>query len=128
MEAGHDSHGGRAVAKRQRQQGHSAHVFRGVEIYQGKPILYSAGDFVDDYIVDRVERNDQSFIFLLHISGGTVRGLSLYPTLIEHFQARLAKGELARSIARKMRTLCSVLRTDAQWDPEEGCLRVPIGR
>ncbi|MEA3550925.1 CapA family protein [Pseudarthrobacter sp. C1] len=28
--------------------GHSPHVFRGVELYRGRPIIYSAGDFVDD--------------------------------------------------------------------------------
>jgi poly-gamma-glutamate capsule biosynthesis protein CapA/YwtB (metallophosphatase superfamily) len=29
--------------------GHSCHVFRGIEFYKGRPILYGAGDFVDDY-------------------------------------------------------------------------------
>jgi poly-gamma-glutamate synthesis protein (capsule biosynthesis protein) len=28
--------------------GHSAHVFQGVEIYRGKPILYDTGDFIED--------------------------------------------------------------------------------
>ena len=32
--------------------GHSAHIFQGVEIYQGKLIFYDTGDFVDDYQVD----------------------------------------------------------------------------
>jgi poly-gamma-glutamate synthesis protein (capsule biosynthesis protein) len=32
--------------------GHSAHVFHGVELYEGCPILYAAGDLVDDYQVD----------------------------------------------------------------------------
>lgn len=29
--------------------GHSCHVFRGVEVYKNRPIIYSAGDFIDDY-------------------------------------------------------------------------------
>ena len=45
--------------------GHSPHIFRGVGIHRNRPIIYSAGDFVDDYAVDPVERNDQSFIFML---------------------------------------------------------------
>ena len=32
--------------------GHSAHVFQGVEVYRGKPILYDTGDFIDDYAVN----------------------------------------------------------------------------
>jgi poly-gamma-glutamate synthesis protein (capsule biosynthesis protein) len=29
----------------------------------GPPCLYSTGDFIDDYAVDEMERNDESFIF-----------------------------------------------------------------
>jgi poly-gamma-glutamate synthesis protein (capsule biosynthesis protein) len=39
--------------------GHSAHVFQGIEIYRGKPILYDTGDLLDDYRVDPQLRNDQ---------------------------------------------------------------------
>ncbi|MBI2942085.1 MAG: CapA family protein [Chloroflexi bacterium] len=44
--------------------GHSAHVFQGIEWHDGKPILYDAGDFVDDYAVDPVLRNDWALLFL----------------------------------------------------------------
>jgi len=43
--------------------GHSAHTFQGVEIYDGKPILYDTGDFIDDYAVHPKLRNDWSFMF-----------------------------------------------------------------
>jgi poly-gamma-glutamate synthesis protein (capsule biosynthesis protein) len=39
--------------------GHSAHLFQGIEIYNGKPILYDSGDLIDDYYVDPELRNDQ---------------------------------------------------------------------
>lgn len=45
--------------------GHSAHVFQGVEIYKNKLILYDTGDFVDDYAVDPILRNDLSFFFII---------------------------------------------------------------
>jgi poly-gamma-glutamate capsule biosynthesis protein CapA/YwtB (metallophosphatase superfamily) len=38
--------------------GHSAHIFQGIEIYKGKPILYDIGDLIDDYYVDIVNKND----------------------------------------------------------------------
>ena len=48
----------------------------------GRPILYSTGDFVDDYAVDEIERNDESFIFVVETSSYRVTGLRLYPTVI----------------------------------------------
>src|SRR5512145_378002 len=49
--------------------GHSAHNFQGVELHRGRPILYSAGDLVDDYAVDDWFRNDRSLLFELEIAG-----------------------------------------------------------
>ena len=70
--------------------GHSGHVFRGIEIHQGRPIIYCAGDFIDDYAVDPVECNDQSFMFTVDVEGGRLRRVLLQPTIIEDCQARLA--------------------------------------
>jgi poly-gamma-glutamate synthesis protein (capsule biosynthesis protein) len=50
--------------------GHGTHTIQGVEIYNGKPILYDTGDFVDDYAVDPELRNDLSGLFLLRARSG----------------------------------------------------------
>ncbi|KND01122.1 uncharacterized protein SPPG_04213 [Spizellomyces punctatus DAOM BR117] len=69
--------------------GHSAHHIQGVEVYKGRPILYSAGDFLDDYAVDKHYRNDTSFAFFLSLSFDPVsrkpnfQHLDLYPTKIQ---------------------------------------------
>ena len=105
--------------------GHSAHIFGGVEIYQGKPILYSTGDFVDDYMVDKFQRNDQSFIFTLRVAGGSVREMRLYPTVIRHLQARMATANEAGAIAAKMQNLCFDLGTPTEWNPANRYLRIP---
>ncbi|MCW5982976.1 MAG: CapA family protein [Bryobacteraceae bacterium] len=106
--------------------GHSPHVFRGIEIYKGKPILYSAGDFIDDYAVDPNARNDQSFLFHVDLVRGRIHSLRLYPTVIDSFQARLARGEAAEQIAARMQALCAAFKTTADWDPAESCLRILI--
>ena len=62
--------------------GHSSHVFRGIEFYNGRPIIYSAGNFIDDYAIDRIERNDQSFIFVIEVADRKPKVMRLYPTLI----------------------------------------------
>ncbi|MBT2596858.1 CapA family protein [Arthrobacter sp. ISL-72] len=104
--------------------GHSAHVFRGVEIHRGRPIIYSAGDFIDDYAVDE-ERNDQSFIFGVETARALPVRLRLHPTVIVDFQARLA-GKSAQAIAARMRRLCAQLGTQSQWSDEANVLVIPV--
>lgn len=104
--------------------GHSCHVFRGVEVYRNRPILYSAGDFIDDYAVDSVERNDESFVFVVDIEGRTFSRIRLYPTKIEDCHARQARGPEKYSIAEKMQTLSAKLKTSFTWKEEKGCLEL----
>ncbi len=104
--------------------GHSSHVFRGIEFYKGRPILYGAGDFVDDYAIDEVERNDQSFIYVLEMAGRIARGVRMYPTLIRGCHASLAEGVYALSITQKMADLCAEFHTPTRWNPARGCLEI----
>ncbi|MCR4324428.1 MAG: CapA family protein [Candidatus Curtissbacteria bacterium] len=93
--------------------GHSGHVFRGVEIYKGKLIIYCAGNFVDDYAVNDVERNDESFIFILDldVKRSRIKKLTLTPTIIDNCQALLASKDRAEIIAQKMQNLSKKLGT-----------------
>ncbi len=102
--------------------GHSPHVVRGVEFVDRGVILYSCGDFVDDYAVDEVERNDWSFAFLLDPSSTT---LTLVPTVIRNFRVELARGEERRALCERMRRLCQELGTHVEA-VEEG-LRLKPG-
>ena len=106
--------------------GHSSHVFRGIEIYKDRPILYSTGNFVDDYAIDSIERNDQSFMFVVDLDNdGPVR-LRLYPTMIDFCQARLARETEAQAIGAKMQKLCATLGTSARWEKEQQLLEISV--
>lgn len=105
--------------------GHSPHVFRGVGIHRNRPIIYSAGDFVDDYAVDPVERNDQSFLFVLGNGDNQPRTLRLHPTVIAGFQARLARGSAA-DIAARMQRLSLHLGTRTIWNASARCIEIPL--
>jgi poly-gamma-glutamate capsule biosynthesis protein CapA/YwtB (metallophosphatase superfamily) len=105
--------------------GHSPHVCRAVEIYRGRPILYSCGDFIDDYAVDALEPNDESFIFKVLFTDKVPTAVHLYPTLIYNFQARLAD-ERGRVIAARMQQLLEQFETTAEWDKKEGRLVVSL--
>jgi poly-gamma-glutamate synthesis protein (capsule biosynthesis protein) len=104
--------------------GHSSHVFRGIEFYKGRPILYSAGNFIDDYAIDRVERNDQSFIFLIEVAGRKPRVVHLCPTLIRGCRASLAQGVQALGIAEKMKELCADFHTHTVWNAEQNLMEL----
>ncbi|KRE79369.1 CapA family protein [Arthrobacter sp. Soil763] len=103
--------------------GHSPHIVRGVEFYRDRPVIYGAGDFIDDYAVDPVERNDRSFIFLLEADDGVPQLLRLFPTVIAGCQARMARGDARGSTARMAR-LCAALGTAGSWNARDGCLEL----
>ena len=86
--------------------GHSNHTPQGIEIYKNKPIIYSAGDFIDDYAVRPDERNDLSFLFHVNIEGKAVERVELYPVAIEGFSVRRASGREAEFLERRMRAEC----------------------
>lgn len=105
--------------------GHSPHVFRGVEIYRSHPIVYSAGNFVDDYRVDKVERNDWSFIFILETDGLRFQRLRLHPTVIRLCQAWRAPNDESQVIAKKMLELCAALGTEVSTR-DDGILEIKL--
>ncbi len=91
--------------------GHSAHVFQGVEIFQGKPILYDTGDFIDDYAVDPFMRNDWSFLFQVVMDGRQLKRIDMYPVKLSVARVELARGEQSESIMRRMEHLCDEMGT-----------------
>jgi poly-gamma-glutamate capsule biosynthesis protein CapA/YwtB (metallophosphatase superfamily) len=106
--------------------GHSGHVFRGIEIFRRRPILYCLGDFIDDYAVDFVERNDQSCMIALEGSRKGIRSARVYPTKIQSCQAGLARGLERRAIAQKIEGLCAGFNTATRWNEARGYLEAKV--
>jgi len=94
--------------------GHSAHLCQGIEVHCGKPILYDTGDFIDDYAVDPVLRNDRSCLFKLMFEKGRLRRIELIPAILEVARVALARGEDFAAIAARMERLCAELGTALQ--------------
>jgi len=97
--------------------GHSAHVLQGLEVYQGRPIIYDAGDFLDDYIDKEGFQNKHSALFELVIRGGRFDKLRLVPVEIENEAVDLAGDETTAWVHRTIRERStpygtSVERTD----------------
>lgn len=106
--------------------GHSGHVFRGIEIYKEKAILYCTGNFIDDYAVDEIERNDQSFIFIIITENNKINKLLLYPTVVRNYQAKLAENGEMEKIAFKMQELCKAFNTTATWKKKKRRMEIKI--
>jgi len=106
--------------------GHSAHVCRGVEVFENGLILYSAGDFVDDYRVDAIDRNDQSWAFEVLTRGGKLTGLNLYPIVIRNCQASLAGKSVAADMMETMERLCEAFGTAVAKSPDQSRLVIDM--
>lgn len=104
--------------------GHSAHIFQGVEVYKRKLILYDTGDFVDDYYVDPILRNDRSFLFLVECNKEGIQRLRLIPVLIGLFQVNQAKGKEAEEIMKRMQRLSKEMNTTFKVQDGELILQI----
>jgi len=92
--------------------GHSAHIFQGIEIYNGKPILYDTGDLIDDYYVDVVHKNNQQFLLLVTASQGEVERIELVPVLISNAQVNTAHGAVTDEMHKRMAELSAAMGTE----------------
>jgi poly-gamma-glutamate synthesis protein (capsule biosynthesis protein) len=93
--------------------GHSAHVFHGVT----ERIIYDMGDFIDDYAVDAVRRNDLGLLFLVTADGPDPAHLAparleAVPLFLDYCHTRLAQGEDWEWIRDRFTTACAELGTD----------------
>ncbi|ADE12379.1 CapA family protein [Sideroxydans lithotrophicus] len=91
--------------------GHSAHICQGIEIHQGKPILYDTGNFIDDYAVHPLLRNDRSCLFKVMFEQGSLRRIELLPVSLGVGYVALARGKEFEAICARMEMLCAEFGT-----------------
>lgn len=85
--------------------GHSNHAVQAIEFYRQGVILYSTGDFLDDYIVDPDERNDLSLFFAVALQPGRAPEVRMYPVQIRDRRVRRASGRDADWLCARLRDL-----------------------
>ncbi len=96
--------------------GHSAHIFQGVEVYHHKLIMYDTGDFVDDYAIDPLLRNDQGLLFIVTVTKTGIKKVQLIPLLISNFQVNYAQGIQKKEILDRIKTLSAKFGTKVEDD------------
>jgi poly-gamma-glutamate capsule biosynthesis protein CapA/YwtB (metallophosphatase superfamily) len=89
--------------------GHSAHVVHGAH----DSVLFDLGDFVDDYAVDPIMRNDLGMFFLVTIESGRPTLLEAVPLKLEYCFTRLADGTDAEQIGGRFLESSLAMGSDA---------------
>ncbi|MBP7049623.1 MAG: serine hydrolase [Phycisphaerae bacterium] len=90
--------------------GHSAHRLQGIELMDGKPVVYDMGNLLFDCELQPEGR--RSALFRLHLSPKGVHRIEVIPALALEGHTVLARSPEANGILVEMRDLCSALGTN----------------
>lgn len=94
--------------------GHHPHQFQGIEIYKGKPILYSMGNFMFD---QNDPENMETFIIEMHYEGKNLKSIVARPVrIVDKSRAELQTGSSSQSILAREAGLCEQLGTIPRID------------
>ncbi len=89
--------------------GHHPHQFQGIEIYKGKPIFYSMGNFLFD---QNESENMESFIIDMRYKGTELTDLSATPVrILDKSYVEVQTGTKAANIIARQSELCRDLGT-----------------
>ncbi|NTV90326.1 MAG: CapA family protein [Clostridiales bacterium] len=89
--------------------GHHPHQFQGMEIYKGKPILYSMGNFLFD---QNDPENMESFIIQMEYSDKKLKSLTATPVrILEKCHVEVQSGDEAKSLLEREKSLSEKLGT-----------------
>lgn len=92
--------------------GHHAHQFQGIEIYKGKPVFYSLGNFIFD---QNDPENQEAFIMNMEFKDNVLVSLEGIPVrTIGKIQVVPQKGETAKNILEREISLCKQLNTKCE--------------
>ena len=91
--------------------GHSSHHVKGLEIYNGKPILYGCGDFLNDYEgigSYQQYRGELALMYFVNMepSTGKLMSLEMIPTQVKRFQIHRATPQDAQWLTELLQREC----------------------
>ncbi len=94
--------------------GHSAHWFQGVELIDGKPVIYDAGNLILDF--GGGDDAHRAMLWELTVSRAGVTGIKGYPLWLNKNQATLAKGkrrdEILSELSKRSQDLGTKLKLE----------------
>lgn len=95
-----------------------------VETHDGGVIMYDTGDFIDDYVVDPILRNDLSLLFLLGVEEKHPAGSNWFPCRYPIF-VNPALREMRDVALAKMERLRAEMETAATHHDDGLYIEIP---
>jgi len=96
--------------------GHSAHRLQGIEVVDGKAVIYDMGNLLFD--CELKPEGERCALFRLHLSANGVHKIEVLPTQVLEGHTVLAGYEEAHQTLSEMRDLCSSFGTDLLIDED----------
>jgi len=102
--------------------GHHTHTFQGIELYRGKLIAYSLGNFVFD---QKDIKNNQSFILKVNCKGKRLLKAEIIPIELVTFPCspQKAEGEMAQEIVDRLAFDSFIFGTELKFLNGKGFIR-----
>ncbi len=97
--------------------GHSAHRLKGIEVIDGRVVLYDMGNLLFDCLLK--EEGQMSAVFRLHLSSRGVHRVEVLPVRAIEGRTRRATAEENRAIIDEMKLLCAPLGTALKEERDE---------
>ena len=104
--------------------GHHPHVYKGIQIYRGKPIFYSFGNFI--FGIYYKEWHD-NFLAKISFKGKKIDKIHIYPISgkgSELFQPVLLRGVRAQHVIKHLGKMSSIFRTKIHLVGDHGIINV----
>jgi poly-gamma-glutamate capsule biosynthesis protein CapA/YwtB (metallophosphatase superfamily) len=103
--------------------GHHTHTFQGIEIYKGKLIVYSLGNFIFD---QRDVKNNQSFILKVIFKGKRPLQAEIIPIELLTYPCspKIAEGKMAQEILERLYFDSSIFGTKFRFFDGRGYLKI----
>ncbi len=103
--------------------GHHPHTFQGIEIYKGKLIAYSLGNFVFD---QKDLKNNQSILLRITFNRERLLKAEIFPIELVTFtrSPKVAEGKMAQEILDRLRIDSSIFGTEIEFIEGRGYLKI----
>jgi poly-gamma-glutamate capsule biosynthesis protein CapA/YwtB (metallophosphatase superfamily) len=93
--------------------GHSAHVFHGAQLSRTsrQAVLYDLGDFIDDYAVDPLRRNDLGLLWRVTLEPDGPVSIDAWPLSLRFARTELAADQDRDEIVGRLTMACEAMGT-----------------
>ena len=103
--------------------GHHPHVLQGIEVYKGRPIVYSLGNFL---FLSKEKKCYDTMIICARFNPRDIVSLEIIPVRISDAFVRRAHNNESKRILDKLKTLSSDLGTELTIKEDSAYVHIPF--